>query len=372
MASRVEIERIRAMQEKGTITAEQADELIEALSAAPEEKDESRAEWDPRFVGYRRLQRSKWVPDWVKDMVDEAAAPGVLGGMGSEEYDSAAGTYEYRYRYDWDPSYYWRRMGVNAQDVSRVERPEGEEFKFRDNKFAFSKLRSMRLVRSTVRNNAFYAATIHDLDLEESTLVDSSFAGASLHDLSMVGSEMKNVRFEGMKLKELSIRENSSIKTTKVSGGYIKSLKLDGGSRIEGGRMVGMKVMDVRLSGSELTDAVFNGMCMQDWKIEGSKLSGCRIEKIGMFDVGVKNSVLRGVAFRQEFEGTFNRVKDFSIEDSTLESCEFVECTIRNTRIKGISVKGLRIYGKDLTGLTFQKSEDLEALAEKQAPGQGA
>ncbi len=372
MASRAEIEKIRAMQEKGTITAEQADELIEALSEDAENKEELDSERDPRLVGYRKLRRGRWIPDWVKDIVDEAVAPGVQGGIGSEEYDPAAGRYEYRYRYDWDPSYYWRRMGVNAQDVSRVERPEGEGFEFRDNKFAFSKLRSMRLVRSSVKNNAFYAATVHDLDLEDSSLLDGSFAGASLHDLSMVGSEMKNVRFEGMKLKELSIRENSSIKATKVSGGYIKSLKLANGSRIEGGRMIGMKIMDVRLSASELTDAVFKGMYMQDWNIEGSKLAGCRIEKIGMFDVSVKNSVLNGVAFRQEFEGAFNKVKGLSIEDSTLESCEFIECTIRDTKIKGISAKGLRIYGKDLTGLSFEKSGDLETLAEKQAPVQGA
>lgn len=371
MATRDEVDKIRAMQEKGTITLEQAEELIAVLSKEPEDKEEPRdaaedpgGEWGRRGIRYRKLRRGKWIPDWVKDMVDEMAQ-GVREGLGSEEYDPATGSYEYRYRYDWDPSSYWKRMGMNAQDVSRVEQPEGESFEFRDNKFAFSKLRSMRLVRSTVKNNAFYAATVHDISLEDSSLLDGSFAGASLHDLVMAASEMKNVKFEGVKVKGLSIRKNSFMRATKFSGGHINGLGLSDGSGIEGGRMAGVKIADFSLVDSVLSDAVFKGMCAQDWKIEGSKLNGCRLERIGMFGVRIKNSALSGVVFRQEYEGTFNRARDLAIEDSTLESCEFIECTIRDTKIKGITARGLTIHGKDLTGRTFEKAEDLEALGEK-------
>jgi uncharacterized protein YjbI with pentapeptide repeats len=374
VATQAEIEKIGAMREKGTITPEQAEELITALSGEDRaERDAHDAagaeaepgdEWDRHRFRSKRFHRGKWVPGWAEDMVGGIAS-GVREGLGREEYDPVTGSYEYRYSYDWDPSRYWRRMGMNAQDVSRIERPEGESFEFQDNKFAFSRLRSIHLVRSTVKGNAFYAATVHDLEMEDSTLLDGSFAGASLHDLAMTGSEMKNVRFDGVKVKELTIRGNSSIKATKISGGHISSLELTHGSRIEGADIAGVKIADIRLSGSELAGLVLKGMYMQDWNIEGSKLNGCRIEKIGMKDVCIKNSVLIGVVFRQEVEGIFNRTRDLSIEDSSLESCEFIECIIRDTKIKGITAKGLKIHGKDLTGLTFEKTEDLVALAEK-------
>jgi uncharacterized protein YjbI with pentapeptide repeats len=372
MATQAEIDKIRAMQEKGTITAEQADELIAALSqddadsrgageSTPAHDEETHDRERSRHRG-RHSHRRRWMPGWVEDLAEGF-------GAGSEydcdEYDPDSGRYDYWYRYSWDPSDFWRRFGKNAQGLSRVERPEGEDFTFQDNKFAFSRVHSIHLVRSTMKNNAFKAATVQHLEMEDGTLLDSSFAGASLHDVTVKGAEMKNVDVSGAKVKGLSLRDGSTVADSAIAGGYVHALELSRQSRLAGAHLQGMKLHEIRLAASTANDLTVRNAGLHDWEIEDSTLSGCRIENIGMQDVKVKKSVLTSVVFRQETEGSFTRVQDLGIEDCDLDGCEFIECRIRDTRFKGITAKGLVIRGKDLTGLRLEKTEDLAALAEK-------
>jgi hypothetical protein len=171
-------DRIRAMKEKGTITQEQAEELLGAISEeTPAEQEEPAEQPDPHRG--RRHSRAFFDMDWVGDMVD-----GITSGLGAASDRDRSSD---EYRYEWDPRW-GRRRGGNAESTSRVEQPEGESFEFQENRVIFSKLSGMHLVRSKVRDNAFSASTLRDAALTDSSIVDSSLAGASVHDLRMDGS----------------------------------------------------------------------------------------------------------------------------------------------------------------------------------------
>ena len=370
MATQAERDKIRSLQEKGAITQEQAEELLAALSEDIEDGETGGA--DAGSPDHRRTalrdgaagrRGAKRPPGWVRDMADGMAA-GAGKDLGFEEYDPDTGKYEYWYGYSWDPSDHWRKHGKNAQDLSRVEQPEGEDFTFKDNSFAFSRLRSVNLVRSVMKDNSFYAATLNDLSLKDSAVTGGSFSGASLQDVSMTDAEMKGVEVSGAKLKELVLEDGSAIAATKVSNGYVNDLKLSRGSRIEGSFFTGMKLIDIRLAGSALKELTVRNAGLQDWEVSDSSLAGCVIENIGMRDVKVAQSTLNKVVFRQETERLFGWAHDLAIESCTLESCRFIDCRIRDTRITGITATGLVIRGKDLTGLRLEKAEDLAALAE--------
>src|SRR5208283_1471116 len=169
-------DRVRSMQEKGTITAEQAEELLKALSEDPEDEPgtagqdsgveagsgetaegQGKAEEDtaPGRRGARR-SRSFFDMEWVDDMVG-----GITSGLGISsdrgDWDPGTEKYAYDYHYEWDPRRGGRRGG-NAQNSSRVEAPEGDSFEFRGNRVAFSKLSGMHYVRSRVKDNSFSAS----------------------------------------------------------------------------------------------------------------------------------------------------------------------------------------------------------------------
>jgi hypothetical protein len=44
---------------------------------------------------------------------------------------------------------------------------------------------------------------------------------------------------------------------------------------------------------------------------------------------------------------------------------QFIGCTFRDTTFKGIEAEGLRIRGRDFSGQTIEKVEDLRAFADR-------
>ena len=231
-------DRIHAMLEKGTITQEQADELLNALSAstetasptgdegqetgsaAAEDRSGERQAEAPRAHGQgadeqrtgeswadpggswgdsrhrgRRRGRTFLDMEWVGDMVD-----GITSGLGVDMDVGPANPVSDRsgdnYRYEWDPRW-GRRRGGNSENSSRVEQPEGEAYEFQENRVVFSKVAGLRLVRAKIRDNSFSASTFRGAELTDSLIVDSSLAGASVHDLLMDRAELKDVVIAG-------------------------------------------------------------------------------------------------------------------------------------------------------------------------------
>ncbi|MGO9309697.1 MAG: pentapeptide repeat-containing protein [Spirochaetia bacterium] len=404
-------DRIRAMQEKGTITQEQAEELLSAIAEETREEQEDSAGGEASGPGEthghrgRRRSRGFLEMDWVGDMVE-----GITAGLGvatDRGHPSAhPGGSSDDYRYEWDPRWGRRRSG-NAESSSRVEQPEGESFEFQENRVIFSKLSGMRLVRAKVRDNAFSASTLRGAVLTDSAIVDSSLAGASVHELLMEGSEMKDVALAGSKLSRVELRGASGMKNAKISGSSFSSFSLESGSRIEDSRFAGVaingcrflektRLKDSRLRGTavnsctlqgvtltdtridgctlgrtnladtEISGCAFRGVSLQDSGITGSTIRDSRLEAVGFSSLKIEGSELKDVAIRDAFDGRFPRkAVNFSLVDVRLENVQFIGCTFRDTTIRGVKAANLRIRGKDLSGRTIEKSAELEMLSER-------
>ena len=386
-------EKIRAMQEKGTITKEQAEELLAALREEPrgnEAADAERAEAgaqartasreDPGDRGERRRRdRDRdwdWRRDWDRDWRRYARGP-------------------------WD-STWW--SGGNAQNFSRVEQPEGESFEFKDNRVTFSKIRELRLVRSKVNDNSFSASSVHGVDLIDSEMANNSLAGASFHDLRMERAHMKGNSIAGTKLHDFSIRADSAVSRSDVSGSSISNLAVAGSSNLEDCRISGTVLHDVsigsastikgsRISSSKVSDVTFAGSRVTDTEISGSvldkvdfrgsdlkdssltgvrmhkcdllgaKIEATRLKAVSFDNLRVENSTLKGVELRDDFDHFHRQVQDLQLRDATLEKVIFINCIFRGTTIKSINGSNLRIEGKNLSGMTIDSVEVLEGLA---------
>ncbi|MGA2641019.1 MAG: pentapeptide repeat-containing protein [Spirochaetia bacterium] len=410
-------ERIRALKEKGTITQEQADELLGVISEEERNEEENPVRGGPgpgpeaadsdRYSrhGGRRHSRSFLDMDWVGDMVD-----GITSGLGvAPDRDHPAGDWGRSsddYRYEWDPRW-GRRRGGNAENSSRVEQPEGESFEFQENRVIFSKLSGMRLVRAKVRDNAFSASTFRGAALTDSAIVDSSLAGASVHDLLMDSSEMKDVVIAGSKIHRLELRGGSGLKNVKLSGSSVSGFNLESASQIEDTRFAGVaingctfsektRLKDTRLRGTAVNHCTLQGVTIADTRIDGctlgntnladSEISVCtlrgvsfhdsnvtnsrikdsRLEAVGFASLVIEGSELKNVTFRDVFDGRFPRkAEKLSLVNVKLDNVQFIGCTFRDTTIKGFKADNLRIRGRDFSGRTIERLEDLQALSER-------
>jgi uncharacterized protein YjbI with pentapeptide repeats len=369
-------ERIRAMLDKGTITKEQADELLNALAEAEadggaadqaegspsdratgdapqagtprvggpetsgprESRDDS---WGPRDDGRyrgRRRSRSFLDMDWVGDMVD-----GITSGLGvgtdagprPPASDDRSGD---NYRYEWDPRW-GRRRGGNAENSSRVEQPEGEAFEFQENRVVFSKIAGLHLVRAKIRDNSFSASTFKGADLTDSAIVDSSLAGASVHDLLMDRAELKDVVIAGSKITRMEMRSGAAMKNVKISGSPVSSFTLEGDSRIEDTRLAGVvvsgcslsrktRIKDTRFNGSSLNGLTMAGVTLADTRVDGCTLGATRLE-----ETEITGCVIRGV----------------SLQDSVI-----IRSRIKDARLEAVGFAGLSIEGSELKNMVIR------------------
>jgi uncharacterized protein YjbI with pentapeptide repeats len=403
-------DRIRAMKEKGTITEEQAEELLKAIAEETAEPIDDRSGAQPtpgeaNSGGRRQRSRAFFEMDWVGDMVDGITSK--LGAFSSGDHFSGDwGHAGDDYRYEWDPRW-GRRRGGNAKNSSRVEQPEGESFEFQENRVVFSKISGMRLVRAQVRDNAFSASTLRGAQLTDSAILDSSLAGASVHELLMDNSEIRDVVIAGSKLNRLELKGASRMKNVKLSGSSVSALCLESGSQIEDTRFAGVaingcrfwektRLKDARLHGTVVNHCTFRGLTLTDTRLDGcslgstrlaeSEISGCalrgvsfrdseitesrikdsRLEAVGFASLKILRSELQHVTIRDIFDGRMPRkAENLSLIEAQLDNVQFIGCRFHDTTIRGVKVDNIRIRGKDLSGRTFDNVEDLKALSEK-------
>ena len=403
------------MQEKGALTPEQAQEVLEALSEDAEGTDAAaegggettraadvaepeRVKDEPRSGPHGHDDAGSFLDmGWVGDMVD-----GITSGLGiaTDHGDRRTGGDGHGYHDRWSQG---GRHG-NYQNSSRVEQPEGEDFEFRDNKVVFSKIRGLRLMRAKVKDNYFSASTFRDSDITDGSMESSSFAGASLHELHVEKGEIKDVSVSGSKLSRATLRggsvlkgvrisgsgingltlENSAIEDARMSGLGLNGLTLSNGSLIKDTRFSGVTLGHVSLERSTMTDTRMSGAMLanvrlietemvsldlrgarfQDTELRGSRVTDARFDAIGFVGLRVQNSTMRKVLFRGEHGRLPSLEERLSVVDSNLENVEFVGCVFHDTVFKGISVEGLRLRGVDLSDMTVENAEDLRALAD--------
>ncbi len=359
MATKAEAEKIRAMREKGTISEQQAEELLRVLDGQ-------------ESIGQ---------------------------GPGEEADRPAYGRAGHRHGRRW--------RGGNTHDSSRVDQPEGEDFEFDGNRVSFSKLFELRLLRSRMIDNHFSASTLHGAELADSTMQDTRLIGASLQGLVMEDAELRGLFATGSKLNRLALRGRSTLCDTKIAGCNVTALVLEDGSRIadtlfaganvntltlaaraqlQDSRFSGCNLARVRLEGSEvsrtrmdgdnLADLVAVASVLQNCTVRGVNLGGAEIRASRIVDsafhavwfqrLHIEGSVLEGVRIRNHHVFFHRPVENLRIVDAQLTDCEFVDCTFRDTTFQGLKAAGLRLRGVDLAGRTVQRPEELEALARGQ------
>ena len=315
-------DRIRAMQEKGILTPEQAEELLGAVSGggpgaepaqqagavgasqagrAAEDSGAAADGDDPADAGEGfephgsgRPPRSFFDMGWMDGMVD-----GINAGLGisstSRSGKGRSHKYRYDYHYEWEPG---RSAGSwNDQRTSRVEQPEGDSFEFRDNRLSFSELKGIKLVRSRMKDNSFSASTLRGAELTDAVMENCSLTGASIHDLFITDGSMKKVALSGTKMHAVHVRGRSSMKDTKIYGSGISQLTLDGESVMEDTVIAGGVLNTVTLDrASSLKDCRLKGVTATRLTLEGSRIDDARLQGCMLMDTRLVDSEPSGGA----------------------------------------------------------------------------
>ena len=392
---REEIDRILRMAEDGTLTRDQAAEMIEALKDTTDAGGNTRARTASedgrgekrRSHGRRRRSRHRRGSSGTYDYWAGAlghGSPGLYGlgrfdkrgdfdlGILGDEIQQAVEIGEKALRGAFSGSRI-SELWVNDSNTAilvKADEPQGEDFRCEDNRLNVAQLRDIRLCRAEFCDNDVSAARLADLEvtdgkfnanalrgsslrhalIEHSDVIDNQLSGAQISRLTLGRSTVRGNRFSGAHIREMGMAE-SVLESSEFSGVKLKNIVGKAGTHIKHARFNGVMGRDWLLDAAVMSDVVMNGMVVSGLVLDHAGLERCEIK--------TRDGARRGD------QRDWSRIRDLTLKRVVMKDCEFVDCRFDRTTIENCTVEGLRFDGVDFSGLTLSSAEALVALAQE-------
>ena len=284
-------------------------------------------------------QLGGFISDAVSNALDE-----MLGGDGRGKFRGIDGSWV---------------NDTNRAQVSHLETPSGERF--------------------TVENNRINAAHIAKLVLENSKFVGNSLQGGRIFDLALTNSEISGNHLHGASITESELI-NSTLKNVKLNGAAFHNLELRD-AEIDGGDWNGANMKNVVLIGSRLIELEINGGRFKDVRLDadtvverlrlaGSSWRRCTLTNTTFQDVAMskqdisdlvcESSVLTDVRFKSDWQ---QPAKDLTMRNFQANNVRFRDCQFDKTEFLDCAIDGLTFEGVDFSGMTLTTSAEFQEHA---------
>ena len=255
-----EIQKILEMTQAGTITAEQAAQLLEKLGAGAEAPRATGAE-APRGWG-----------DFIQNFTT-----GALNSAGVGPADGEG----------------------NRIQLSKMDPPRGQEFVFEDNTIALSKVTRVELTQAEMARNTINASRLEHLTVLRGKLLGAAVNGSALDRITVEGSVLEGLGVGASKVDRLTVRGESRVNGLRLDMCKASELVIEGGV-VEDLTFHALKISELELVRSTLKDVKF--MAGESWRSHGlskSRLESCNLERTTFVDCRLKGTVLRNVELRE-------------------------------------------------------------------------
>jgi uncharacterized protein YjbI with pentapeptide repeats len=405
MITQLEQDKVKDLVDKGVLTAEQADELMETLAGNDTHEEnpgeaehpddsghigamhgESKAKDGP---GNQKRQKSADWPDidaLAKGAVDTVSSAmkftfsGINSALGQLQGSSQSG---------------------NKIVMSKAEHPSGSRYVFSDNEIRMGKLTDITLNDSEMKGNKIMGSSVSGLKVAFGAFNRNSVSAASVVDVAVENGMIADCAFNGSKVHDILVKEDSMITGAVMDASKISDLRVSGESKtndcsvkcskcdsleitrrssVSGLAVGGSKVKDIKLietgltgmsvQASTMSRMTFVKTTMTDIAVGASKVSMVRCEDstlkdvivsgMAVLDLDIKNCRLSGVSFKKTPVGfNLRHIAKLRLINATMKDCEFVNCTFFNTVIRDVDLSGVRLSDAMIKGQTITCKEDL-------------
>jgi uncharacterized protein YjbI with pentapeptide repeats len=350
-AMQQEIDRVLEMVRDGTLTPEQAKEMIAALNAAG-------GEAEPRRRQRRRHRHRSRDFDRALDNIGDDIERALGAGARTLRWALHEGLHL--------KSAAWGDES-NSVVLSRADVPTGSEFVCENNQLAVSQLKRLKLVRATFSDNELNAASIEDLELNESRVTGqrlrgSSIKGGLLEHSEVTGNELNGARlvnltasrgrligchFNGSQVRDLGIAD-SALQECRCNGTKLKTVVMRGDSLIK----------NLRLNGVLGRDWLFEAAILSDVQVSGLRVDGLVIRRGGLEAVTFKTARWRDRRDDEELP----LMRGVELSRVILKNCTFVDCRFDGTRLEGFEASDLEFDGIDFADRVIGSAAELREL----------
>jgi uncharacterized protein YjbI with pentapeptide repeats len=376
---KAEIQQVLKMNREGTLTDEQAAELLTEL--ARKEADAARAESRPEgnlrddesdgaVMGPRgRMGRQEWgrgrgqwgdhaglmdtifsrVNDTVKHAMDGAFAwdgpPGAgPGATGPGGYHGEA---------------YGSRTDRNSIHMSKFDLPEGKDHVFTGNAVRMSSVKDLVLDRAEMIDNTIDMSKVADLSVRDGKVIGCGIRASSVEDWSVDGATVRSVDIGGSKVSDFHCGSGSVVRGARVQGSSLKDFRIAENS----------KVSDLVLNGCAVSDANLIRTSLSAGEIHASQVAGlsvqdCQIKNLMLRMLCVKHSAFAGctlsdvvISGREKWAWKRQGLRDVRLESCRMERVLFANCRLVDVTLRNLDLKDRQFRDLDLSGLVIDGNE---------------
>jgi uncharacterized protein YjbI with pentapeptide repeats len=366
-----EIDRVLAMVKDGTLTPEQATEMIAALRgpAAPdvepaEQPHASNPDADEFSRGHRRRhhrRRHGRGADFER----------IFDDLGTDiERAMGAGARTLRWALKSGLQLRGSQWGgdSNSAVLSRADAPSGQDFVCEANELSVSHLRDLRLNRSTFSHNELNAASFQDVELNDSKVTGQRLRGSSIKGGLIESGELTDNEYNGVGIVNLTISKGR-LTGCHFNGAQIRDFGISS-SGVEASRFNGTKLKTVVIRADSIVKGLsLNGVLGRNWLLEDAVVSetqfhGKRVDGLVLKHAGLERVVFKTTHWTERFDQSpRGLMRDVELQQVILKDCTFEDCRFDGTRFEGFDAANLTFRGVDFTGLVIRSADDLARLA---------
>jgi uncharacterized protein YjbI with pentapeptide repeats len=317
---KAEIERILEMHKTGTLSSDQAAELIRELGGSESEKS------------YEKSFTEK-----IMETVSKVSDHFHTFHNGSE--------------------------GENSMVASKIISPRGERFSFTGNRFTTSHAQELIFVDSQFENNKTLNTHLESLSLKNSSYTASSFVNTHVKDIRVDRSEIKELNAGNTEIRGLSLRSESSIVHTKFQASSLHEISLEDDSEITDCDWNCIAIEDLKLQNGKIIESEFFGAKIKDVKFLQSSWMGVTIRKIKIKDVILDRSHFTETVLTADMKWKKSSLEDVRFENVFLKKVIFSNCTFQDVVFKNITQENLRLTDLKLKDAVIDGDEAFLKLA---------
>ena len=249
----------------------------------------------------------------------------------------------------------------NSAVFSRADAPSGTDFVCEDNDLAVSSLRNVRLVRSTFSKNELNASSMQDLELIESHMTEMRLRGSSVKGGLLEKGEVRSNEMNGAGVVNLTINEGR-MTGCRFNGAQVRDVGIST-SAVEECRCNGSKLKTVVVKADSLIKGLStNGVLGRNWLFDNAVVSDTQFSGVRVDGLVLKRSGLERVTFKtRDWSERLDANSLGLVRDLELQRVILKDCRFEDCRFDGT-----RFEGFDASNLTF-KDVDFSGLVIRSA-----
>jgi len=341
-----EIQKVLKMAKEGTVTEEQAAELIAELART---ESRSSREWKKEGV--------EGLGDTISTLIGKTMEGAIsMSGFAGKNTSHVEG---------FSPS----DLRANSFHMSKVEAPDGEDFVFKNNQIRMSHLKKLSLQKAEFNDNQIDASKLDRVSVSNGNFTDSTIQASAVERFGIERSQMSRSKILSSKWDRVSIEGESSLEKVKVNACAIKGLRLSNQAHLRDSVLSGSAVSDMAVENSTVSDFDVQNTHIVGTSILNSSLVGVLLRGIHLAQTKFFGCKMNDVLFSGGNEKwNWKPWKSKGIEKVSFENCNLnkvliSQCSWSEVTIKNVTLTDFKIEGVALSGVILDGNEEfLKAL----------